>query len=518
MANLCWPLTIELLIRVAGNDSTIDGRARSRSIRCGRNGFNGRRPSLKAPPPALPSWTGAYGGISGGWGSGRSEQTDNGFQLPAIQTDADGRYGVSGGFVGATLGYNWQSGPVVLGLEGDISYADIYGSSQICGAPVFNNHCSTRLDAFGTLRGRLGYAMGANGWVLPYVTGGAAVGHLRGFDSLVGGEGSAFRPGWTAGAGIEARFAPHWSAKLEYLHMDLGAAPIFEVIAKVPETVSFLADLVRAGINYAFNDPAPVAARPYVKAPPIAPGVNWTGFYVGADLGGAVLGGNGQSNFFQNDPNPVLANLPQGQPANGTSFLAAVHAGFNWQFAKYLVAGVEADGQWQKPRYAFCRETDIASVACFDNGFGYSYVDSETRSIATVRGRLGVAFDRWMLYGTGGAAFTTVDTVLATNCQFGGCANSGGANFTAAKYSSSRTGWVAGGGVEWMLASNWLARAEYLHADFGTVTNTLLLDPVTQCAPNGPCGLSWSRQVKEDILRFGLSYKFDLRSPVVAKY
>jgi outer membrane immunogenic protein len=473
---------------------------------------------LKAPPAPLPSWAGSYGGISGGWATGHSDQTDNGLPAPAPPANNDGHYNVSGGFIGATLGYNWQSGPVVFGLEGDISYANIYGSSQVCGAPIFANHCSTLMDAFGTLRGRLGVALGANGWVLPYVTAGAAVGHLRGFDSFVGAEGSAFRPGWTAGVGVEAKFAPHWSAKLEYLHIDLGAAPVFEVVAKIPETVSFRADLIRAGINYAFNDPAPAPARMYAKAPAIAPVLNWTGFYAGADLGGAVLGGNGQSNFFQPDPDPLFANLRQNQPANGTSFLAAVHAGFNWQFAKYLVAGIEADGQWQKPRYAFCRENDIRSVACFDNSFGYSYVNSETRSIATVRGRLGVAFDRWMIYGTGGAAFTTVDTVLATNCAIAGCANSGGANFTVTKYSSSLTGWVAGGGVEWMLANNWLARAEYLHADFGTVTNTLLLNPITQCAPAGACGLSWSRQVREDILRFGLSYKFAPWSPVVAKY
>ena len=59
---------------------------------------------------------------------------------------------------------------------------------------------------------------------------------------------------------------------------------------------------------------------------------------------------------------------------------------------------------------------------------------------------------------------------------------------------------------------------EYLHADFGTVTSTLLLNPATQCSPAGPCGLSWSRQVKQDIVRFGVSYKFGGPSAVVAKY
>jgi outer membrane immunogenic protein len=473
---------------------------------------------MMAAPVQAQSWSGAYGGASAGYGTGHSNQSDNGVVLPNTEIVGDGHYNVSGGFVGLTLGYNWQSGPLVFGIEGDYSFADIYGGSSVCGTPsLFAHLCSTQLDAFGTLRGRIGYAMGAGGWVLPYVTGGAAVGHVRGFDGLVGAEGSVFRPGWAAGVGFEAKFAPQWSAKLEYLHLDLGSAPVFEIIPGTPETVSFRADMIRAGVNYAFG--APVApARMYTKAPVIAPVANWTGFYVGADLGGVVQGGNGQSNFFQNDPDPRFANLRQNQLANGTSFLAALHAGYNWQFAKNLVLGVEADGQWQKPRYVFCRETDVDSVPCFDNSFGYSYVNSETRSMATVRGRLGFTWDRLMLYGTGGAAFTRVDTILATDCRIAGCANSGGANFTVGKFSSSLTGWVAGGGIEWMLANNWLARAEYLHADFGTLTNTLLLDPAAQCAPAGACGLSWSRQIKEDIVRVGVSYKFDPSAAVIAKY
>lgn len=469
-------------------------------------------------PASAQSWNGAYGGLNAGYGTGQSSQTDNGVVLPNIEIVGDGHYNVNGGLVGLTLGHNWQSGPLVFGIEGDYAFANIYGSSAVCGVPALFAHlCSTQLDAFGTLRGRVGYAMGTNGWVLPYLTGGAAVGHLRGYDALIGAEGSAFRPGWTAGAGIEAKLAPQWSVKLEYLHVDLGAAPVFEIIPGTPETVSFRADLVRAGVNYAFGAPTP-PARMYTKAPVIAPVANWTGFYIGADLGGVVQGGNGESNFFQPDPDPLFANLRQNQLGNGSSFLAAVHAGYNWQFAKNLVVGVEADGQWMKPRYGFCRETDRRSVPCFDNGFGTGYVSSETRSMATVRGRLGVTFDRWMLYGTGGAAFTRVDSILALDCRLFGCANDGTPNFTVGNFSSSVTGWVAGGGVEWMLSNNWLVRGEYLHADFGTVTHTLLLDPATLCSPAGPCGLSWSRQVKQDIVRFGVSYKFGAPSAVVAKY
>jgi outer membrane immunogenic protein len=161
-----------------------------------------------------------------------------------------------------------------------------------------------------------------------------------------------------------------------------------------------------------------------------------------------------------------------------------------------------------KPRYAFCRETDIDSVPCFDNDYGFVSVKSQTRSLATIRGKLGWTFDRFMVYGTGGVAFADIQTTLNTNCLQDGCADSVGQNATSADYSTVRTGWVAGAGVEWMLARNWMVRAEYLHADMGKVSNVLMLDPVNNCVGNSPCGASWSRDVAYDIVRFGASYKF----------
>ncbi len=218
--------------------------------------------------------------------------------------------------------------------------------------------------------------------------------------------------------------------------------------------------------------------------------------------------GNGISNFFQNDPDPAYANFTQTQSMGGTSFTGGFHAGYNWQFAPTFVVGIEGDWQWMKPRYAFCRETDIDSIPCFDNDFGFVSASSQTRSLATIRGRLGWTFDRFMVYGTGGVAFADIKTTLNTNCLQEGCADSGGQNFTSASYSTVRTGWVAGAGVEWMLATNWMVRAEYLHADLGKVSNVLMLDPVNSCTSSGPCGASWSRDVAYDIVRFGASYKF----------
>ncbi|MGZ9141851.1 MAG: outer membrane protein, partial [Candidatus Binatia bacterium] len=428
---------------------------------------------------------------------------------------------VDGALAGATLGFNWQQGPWVFGLEGDYSWAGISGSSPLCAANTATPHpCGTRLDALGTLRGRLGYAMGPSGSILPYVTGGLAVGNLQGWDNLTPSEGSRFRAGWTVGAGIEARIAPQWTAKLEYLHVDLGHTILFDIVPLVPETVSFRADIVRVGLNRSFGDPtmatpAPMYTKAPAKAPVLAPAY-WSGFYIGGDIGGIAQTGTGISNFFQNDPVPAFANNFQALSPSSSAFTGGVHAGFNWQFARSFVAGIEGDWQWMNSHYLFCRQTDISSAACADNGRGFVYGGSEAKSLATIRGRLGLTFDRLMLYSTGGVAFAEINSPLGTNCLVNGCADQGGASAAFANYTTRKTGWVAGGGIEWMLDANWIVRGEYLHADLGNVTNVLSLDPVNSCFADGPCGATFSRDVRYDIVRVGASYRFG--GPLVARY
>jgi outer membrane immunogenic protein len=224
-----------------------------------------------APVPAAYNWSGGYVGIEGGYGWGHSDQTDSG--IPAavvppvpppvvVSILGDGHYSLNGGLVGGTAGYNWQTGPIVFGLEGDYSWSDIQGSSNVCGPTTATPHpCGTELDSLGTFRGRIGYAMGATGNWLLYATGGLAVGDVHGSDALTPASGGEFRAGWTVGAGVEVAVAPNWTVKAEYLHVDLGSAQLFDIVPGVPETVSFRADIVRAGINYHFNLGAPLVAR-----------------------------------------------------------------------------------------------------------------------------------------------------------------------------------------------------------------------------------------------------------------
>ncbi|MGT2441184.1 outer membrane protein [Bradyrhizobium betae] len=256
-------------------------------------------------------------------------------------------------------------------------------------------------------------------------------------------------------------------------------------------------------IGLAGANAADIAPR-YTKA--TAAVWDWTGFYAGADIGGAKATTGGLSNFFQDDDTPEFANNPQPSPASSSSSaIGGVHLGYNWQ-TSHLVLGLEGDWQWMQSKQSFCRQTDIGSEACSDNGRGFLTVQGETGGIGTVRGRLGYAFDRVMVYGTGGVAFADLRGTITADCRGAGCGNDLTRNLRALDISTVKTGWVAGAGAEFMLSRNWSARAEYLHVDIGTVSDKVSLAP-DNCL-GGSCGASWSRSQRYDIGRIGFSYKF----------
>ena len=192
-------------------------------------------PVYKAPVYAAYNWTGFYTGINGGYGWGRS----NFEGVPST-----GSFTVDGGLVGGTLGYNWQSGQAVFGLETDLDWSNIRGSAA-CGALT----CDTRNSYLGTARGRLGYAWDR---IMPYVTGGLAYGNIKGTATGFGGVNTS-RAGWTLGAGTEFAIAGPWTAKVEYLYVDLGKTDCGTACGgTAPDNVKFRTNIVRAGLNYRF--------------------------------------------------------------------------------------------------------------------------------------------------------------------------------------------------------------------------------------------------------------------------
>jgi outer membrane immunogenic protein len=190
-----------------------------------------------APVPYF-NWTGLYLGINGGGGWGNSNHTDLNFG------NATGDFGISGGLIGGTLGFNYQVGPWVWGLEGDLDWARMHGSS----GPFNGVNYDSYLQWLGTVRGRVGFAFDR---FLPYFTGGLAVGDVKAAVTappVTILSGTNTQAGWTLGAGVEYAFTPSLSAKAEYLYVDLGSS------TPVPgDSVELKTHVVRGGLNWRFN-------------------------------------------------------------------------------------------------------------------------------------------------------------------------------------------------------------------------------------------------------------------------
>lgn len=242
---------------------------------------------VKAPvvvPPPVYAWTGFYAGLNGGYGLGSLSAA----AVPNSALATNINEHVNGGFGGGQIGYNWQFDPRwLLGLEADIQGSGARGNSTerypllLIGNTGFSgfSNTSASLPWFATFRGRTGYL--AEPSLLLYATGGLAVGEVKlttqpnltiqqydgpttpfgPLTTIAGATASESRTraGWTIGAGIEKKFDPHWSAKIEYLYIDLGSTNYFGSTAN--ETgVSFHDQIFRAGFNYQFT-PEAITAR-----------------------------------------------------------------------------------------------------------------------------------------------------------------------------------------------------------------------------------------------------------------
>jgi outer membrane immunogenic protein len=224
-------------------------------------------PYRAAPPPYVApiyDWTGFYIGANGGWGSSHKcwDLTDAGFgPIPAF---AEGCHNATGGVAGGQIGYRWQTGTWVWGIEGQGNWADLRGSNVSLFDPGFENR--SRIDAFGLLTGQVGWAWNN---VLLYVKGGGAVTGDR-FDVrtslgnvLVATGEDQTRWGGAVGAGMEFGFAPGWSAGVEYNHLFMqdkdvrfvDTSGVFFATDRVRQDV----DLVTVRVNYRFG--GPIVAR-----------------------------------------------------------------------------------------------------------------------------------------------------------------------------------------------------------------------------------------------------------------
>ena len=195
--------------------------------------------AVVAPIPVAVAynWTGFYAGIHAGWGWGNGS-----FSGPPPTRDFD----VDGGLLGGQLGYNWQTNQFVFGVETDIAWSGIDGSTR-CGGI----RCRIDNNWLGTTRARFGFAADR---FMPFIAAGVAYGEVEA--NATGNRGADdTRVGWTIGGGVEyALPAPRWTAKLEYLFVDLDDFACNRACGarRGPDNVSFDAHIVRAGFNYRF--------------------------------------------------------------------------------------------------------------------------------------------------------------------------------------------------------------------------------------------------------------------------
>ena len=164
------------------------------------------------------------------------------------------------------IGWNWQApgSPWVWGVEVDSQWADISESFNWLGGGAVGN-LETKMNYFGTARGRIGYAWDR---VMVYGTGGLAWGKNEVSGSLIGGgfnlagSSSNTHVGWTVGGGFEWALLDNWSAKVEYLYLDLGNEDYFSGTAAGGFDADVTAHTVKVGLNYRFGySKAPVAAK-----------------------------------------------------------------------------------------------------------------------------------------------------------------------------------------------------------------------------------------------------------------
>ncbi|MGA2892975.1 MAG: outer membrane protein [Xanthobacteraceae bacterium] len=203
-------------------------------------------PGPFSPPPAFPvvkvyDWTGFYLGINGGATFGNT-------QWSSVPDLTSGRSNLSGALAGGTAGYNLQTGePYVLGVEADLDWSGIKGTvAPASCAPG----CEIKVPWLGTARLRFGYAFDG---IMPYITGGAAIGGMKA--NIVGaplGTQAETNLGWTAGGGVEFVLWGPLRGKVEYLHVDLNGFSCNGQCGGGPISFNVKDDVIRAGLNYRF--------------------------------------------------------------------------------------------------------------------------------------------------------------------------------------------------------------------------------------------------------------------------
>lgn len=252
-------------------------------------------------------------------------------------------------------------------------------------------------------------------------------------------------------------------------------------------TKLLLSGVALASVLFVFGSQSAGAADlpMYTKARPVvAPVYDWTGFYLGGHVGWG-WGHDDAGGFLRDAQGPFPAGTAQPAfPFDLNGVAGGGQVGFNYMVLPHIVFGIEAD----------ISAANINNSISKTSFFGTAVQDTKIDWLATARGRVGYAFNELLVYGTSGVAWghgNVVNTQVTSPTQFSGPVGQ------SENWSTLRTGWTAGGGVEYGFARNWTTKLEYLYMDFGTTNHTwtnfnrVTVDHLTM-----------------NVVRLGLNYRF----------
>ena len=294
------------------------------------------------------------------------------------------------------------------------------------------------------------------------------------------------KTGYVIGSGLEAAIGGSWTAKLEYLYVDLGSTADRYFLGGTPHVLKteVQENIFRAGVNYRIGGPRAIYAT--------MPAANWRGFYAGGNGGSGLARDETVHSIVGAGVNNSLDLAPRG-------FNGGLQAGYNWQYGNW-VYGVESD---------FQGSTQITDRSCLETCVPGSLGSFRQRLqwFSTARGRVGYGVGPTLFYATGGLAYGGVRTRVTENIV------ALGINGTAT-VENVRAGYAAGAGIEtplefsdWFTPGRWTVKSEYLYMDLGKSSGSYALNGV-------PHTLTTNEQ--NHIFRTGVNYRFD--APVAFKY
>ncbi len=411
-------------------------------------------------------WAGVYGGLVGGYSLGISDQVD------IVSATGSRTYSIKGGLAGAGLGFNYQFGRWVIGLDGDFSKSSITGSN---GAGFSSKENSVFL-----VRARIGYSIGD---FLPFIGLGPS---YAGFSStgvlqsagLVSG--AAVRSGWSFSLGADYMITPSLFARAELTYICFGS----EFLRNV-DSIELMGESARVGLYYKFNLPSLRKEEESRDYDATSTAYDWSGVYFGPSVGGSAAWQH--AGFTVDDVSipTIQSHSAGGVRGFGLQGTVGFQAGANWRVGG-LIAGVETD-------FHFSQLTRSGTAPFFNTVVGGAPTlvmqQDHIDELGTVRARIGVPLNRWLIYATAGMSYSGFSSDARVTIP---------GSTVSAGYDSTRIGAVAGIGVERAIWGQWTTRLEYMYTNFGNVGYRF-----TGPAPVGAVGTKID--VSQHILRVGFN-------------